>query len=152
VAGQNSLESEATNREGKPMQIQPYLFFDGRCEEAIEFYKKAVGATVQMVMRFKDAPDQSMISPGSADKVMHASIRIGDATLLVSDGRNTGHPEFKGFGLTIYASSEAEADKLFAALGEGGRVTMPMDKTFFAKRFGMLSDKFGVAWMVIVQK
>jgi PhnB protein len=133
------------------MQIQPYIFFDGRCEEAIEFYKKAVGATVEMMMRFKQAPDQSMISPGSADKVMHAAIRIGEATLLASDGRNTGHPEFKGFSLTIYAKDESEAYKLFAALGEGGKVTMPMDKTFFAKRFGMLADKFGVGWMVIVQ-
>jgi PhnB protein len=133
------------------MKIQPYLFFDGRCEEAIEFYKKAVGATVEMMMRFKQAPDQSMISPGSAEKVMHAAIHIGEAVVLASDGRNTGHPEFKGFALTIYAKDESEADKLFAALGEGGKVTMPMDKTFFAKRFGMLADKFGVGWMVIVQ-
>ena len=134
------------------MQIQPYLFFDGRCEEAIEFYKKAVGAKVEMLMRFKEAPDQSMISPGSTDKVMHSCIRIGDSAVLASDGRNTGRPDFKGFALTIYAKTEAEADTLFAALGDGGQVTMPMGKTFFAKRFGMLADKFGVGWMVIVQQ
>lgn len=132
------------------MQIQPYLFFDGRAEEAIEFYKKTLGAKVEMLMRFKEAPDQSMISPGSGDKVMHASIKIGETTVLVSDGRNTGKPNFQGFSLTVYAKDEAEADRLFGALGDGGKATMPMDKTFFAKRFGMLADKFGVGWMIIV--
>lgn len=132
------------------MLIQPYLFFEGRAEEAIEFYKKALGAKVEMTMRFKDAPDQSMISPGSGEKVMHAAVKIGDATLLISDGRNTGKPNFQGFSLTIYAKDEAEADKLFGALGAGGEVRMPMEKTFFAKRFGMVADKFGVGWMIIV--
>jgi len=132
------------------MQIQPYLFFDGRCDEALEFYKKTLGAKVEMIMRFKDAPDQSMISPGSADKVMHASVKIGDSTMLASDGRNTGKPSFQGFSLTLYPKDEAEADKLFGALSAGGEVRMPMDKTFFAKRFGMLADKFGVGWMIIV--
>jgi len=132
------------------MLIQPYLFFEGRAEEAIEFYKKTLGATVEMSMRFKDAPDQSMISPGSGDKVMHAAIKIGDATMLMSDGRNSGKPNFQGFSLTIYPKDEAEADKLFGALSAGGEVRMPMDKTFFAKRFGMLADKFGVGWMIIV--
>jgi PhnB protein len=132
------------------MLIQPYLFFEGRAEEAIEFYKKTLGAKVEMSMRFKDAPDQSMISPGSGDKVMHAAIKIGDATMLMSDGRNTGKPNFQGFSLTIYPKDEAEADKLFGALSAGGEVRMPMDKTFFAKRFGMLADKFGVGWMIIV--
>ena len=132
------------------MLIQPYLFFEGRAEEAIEFYKKTLGAKVEMSMRFKDAPDQSMISPGSGDKVMHAAIKIGDATMLMSDGRNTGKPNFQGFSLTIYPKDEAEADKLFGALSADGEVRMPMDKTFFAKRFGMLADKFGVGWMIIV--
>ncbi|MGH6725290.1 MAG: VOC family protein [Pseudolabrys sp.] len=132
------------------MQIQPYLFFEGRAEEAIEFYKKTLGAKVEMIMRFSEAPDQSMISPGSGNKVMHAAIHIGETTVLASDGRNTGKPEFQGFSLTIYAKDEAEADRLFAMLGEGGQVRMPMDKTFFAKRFGMVADKFGVGWMIIV--
>ena len=132
------------------MQIQPYLFFDGCCDEAIEFYQKALGAKVEMLMRFKEAPDQSMISPGSADKVMHSSIKIGDSTMLASDGRNSGKPNFQGFSLTIYAKTEAEADKLFGALGEGGEVRMPMAKTFFSPRFGMLADKFGVGWMILV--
>ena len=120
------------------MQIQPYLFFEGRADEAIEFYKKTLGAKVEMVMRFKEAPDQSMISPGSAEKVMHARIKIGDTTVLASDGRNTGKPNFQGFSLTLYAKDEAEADKLFGALGAGGEVRMPLDKTFFATRFGMV--------------
>jgi PhnB protein len=132
------------------MQVQPYLFFDGRCEEAIEFYKKTLGAKTEMLMRFKDAPDQSMISPGSADKVMHAAIKIGESTVMASDGRNTGKPNFQGFSLTAYAKDEAEADRLFGALGAGGEVRMPMDKTFFAKRFGIVADKFGVGWMIIV--
>ncbi|MBI3702998.1 MAG: VOC family protein [Rhizobiales bacterium] len=133
------------------MQIQPYLFFEGRADEAIAFYRKAVGATVEMAMRFKDAPDQSMISPGSAEKVMHAAIKIGDAAVLLSDGRNSGKPNFQGFSLTIYAKDAPEADRLFNALAEGGEVRMPLDKTFFSPRFGMLADKFGVGWMIIVQ-
>jgi PhnB protein len=132
------------------MLIQPYLFFEGRADEAIEFYKNTLGAKLEMAMRFKDAPDQSMISPGSADKVMHAAIKIGDAVVLMSDGRNSGKPNFQGFSLTLYPKDEAEADKLFGALSTGGEVRMPMDKTFFAKRFGMLADKFGVGWMIIV--
>ena len=132
------------------MQIQPYLFFEGRADEAIEFYKKTLGAKVEMVMRFKEAPDQSMISPGSAEKVMHGAIKIGDSTVLMSDGRNIGKSNFQGFSLTLYPKDEAEADKVFGALSAGGEVRMPMDKTFFAKRFGMVADKFGVGWMIIV--
>ncbi len=132
------------------MDVQPYLFFDGRCDEALEFYKTAIGAKVGMLMRFKDAPDRSTIAPGSENKVMHAQVEIGDTKLLASDGRCLGQPNFQGFALTISAKSEAEADKIFAALGDGGKVTMPMGKTFFSPRFGMLADKFGVGWMVLV--
>jgi PhnB protein len=132
------------------MNVQPYLFFDGRCEEALEFYKKAIGAKVGMLMRFKDAPDKSMITPGVEEKVMHAQVQIGDTNVLASDGRCQGKMNFQGFALTINAKDEAEADKTFAALAEGGQVTMPLAKTFFSKRFGMLADKFGVGWMVLV--
>ncbi len=132
------------------MQVQPYLFFDGRADEALEFYKKAVGATPKMLMRFKEAPDQSMISPASAEKIMHAAVEIGDTTVLMSDGHCTGKTNFQGFALAFSARNEAEADKAFGALGEGGQVTMPLAKTFFSPRFGMLTDKFGVGWMVIV--
>jgi PhnB protein len=134
------------------MQVQPYLFFDGRCEEAIEFYRKTVGAKVEMLMRFKDAPDKpqpGMVPPGSENKVMHSSIKIGDTQVMASDGRCQGKPSFQGFSLSISARNDEEAEKLFNALGDGGQVTMPMAKTFFASKFGMLADRFGVNWMVI---
>ena len=133
------------------MNLQPYLFFDGKCEEALDFYKQTLGAEPKMLMRFKNAPDQSMITAGAEEKVMHAQVQIGDTTVLMSDGRCLGKPNFQGFALTINAKSEAEADKLFGALSEGGQVTMPLAKTFFSPRFGMLTDKFGVGWMVLVQ-
>lgn len=132
------------------MQIQPYLFFDGKCDEALAFYKKAIGAEVKMLMRWKDSPDKSMCTPDNADKVMHSCFQIGDTSIMASDGRNSGKPNFQGFALSIDAKSEADADKIFSALVEGGQVTMPMSKTFFSPRFGMLADKFGVNWMVLV--
>jgi PhnB protein len=135
------------------MQVQPYLFFDGRCEEAIEFYRGAVGAEVTMLMRFKDSPappTEGCMPPGAENKVMHASLRIGDATVLASDGRCTGQPNFQGFALSLTARDEAEAERMFAVLGNGGQVQMPMTKTFFSPRFGMLADRFGVSWMVYV--
>jgi len=132
------------------MAIQPYLFFDGRTDEAIAFYQRALGAKVEMLMRFKDGPDPSMIPPGGADKVMHSCLRIGDATVLMSDGRCLGKASFQGFGLSLTVPNEAEADRLFAALGDGGQVQMPLAKTFFSPRFGMLADRFGVAWMIYV--
>jgi PhnB protein len=132
------------------MQVQPYLSFEGRCDEAIEFYKKAIGAKVDMLMRFKEAPDQSMISPGSADKVMHAALRAGDTQLLMSDGRCTGGANFHGIALALSVPTDADAERVFAALADGGKVNMPLTKTFFSSRFGMLADKFGVGWMVLV--
>jgi len=135
------------------MQVQPYLFFDGRCEEAIEFYKKTLGAKVDMMLRFKDSPEPhspGMIPPGSDNKIMHAALRIGETTVMASDGRCTGQPNFKGFSLSLNARNEAEADKMFAALGDGGQVQMPLGKTFFSPRFGIVADRFGVGWMIIV--
>jgi PhnB protein len=134
-------------------QVQPYLFFDGKCEEALEFYKSALGAKVEMMMRFKDSPEPvpaGMCPPGSENKVMHAAFHIGNTLVMASDGMAGGKPEFKGFSLSVNAANEAEADKVFAALGKGGKVTMPLAKTFYSPRFGMLTDKFGVGWMVIV--
>ncbi len=130
------------------MQIQPYIFFDGRCDEAIEFYKKALGAKVTMLMRFKDSP--SPADHGSAEKVMHASIQIGETTILASDGRCTGRPEFQGFALSLTVADAAEATRMFNAVGEGGKVQMPLAETFFSPRFGMVGDKFGVSWMIYV--
>ena len=119
-------------------------------DEALEFYKKAIGAKVGMLLRFKEAPDKSMISPGSEEKVMHSAVQVGDSTVLMSDGRCTGKPNFNGITLTISAKTEAEADTLFNGLAEGGQVTMPLAKTFFSPKFGMIADKFGVGWMVLV--
>jgi PhnB protein len=135
------------------MQIQPYLFFDGRCDEAIEFYKAVLGAEVTMLMRYKDNPEpqaQSRAPPGSENKVMHANLRIGDATVLASDGMCLGKPSFQGISLTLIVNNDDEAERVFAALGDGGQVQMPMIKTFFSSRFGMVADRFGVSWMVIV--
>jgi PhnB protein len=136
------------------MPIQPYLFFNGRCEEAIDFYKKALGAEVTMLMRFKDSPEPpppGAVPPGHETKVMHASFRIGDSEIMASDGCSDGTaPAFQGFSLSLPARDEAEADRFFAALSEGGKVEMPLGKTFFSPRFGMVADRFGVNWMVIV--
>lgn len=136
------------------MQVTPYLFFDGRCEEAIEFYKRALGAEVGMMMRNKESPDPhppGMLPPGSENKIMHASLRIGDTMVMASDGHAKGNPKFEGFSLSLNAKNEAEAERLFAALSEGGQVRLPLSKTFFSPRFGMLADKFGMGWMIIVE-
>jgi PhnB protein len=132
------------------MHVQPYLDFNGRCDEALEFYKKALGAKVGMVMRWKDSPDKTMSTPQNADKVMHSQFQIGDTTVMASDGRAGGKPNFHGIMLSISANSEADADKLFAGLADGGQVQMPMGKRFFSPWFGMVADKFGVGWMINV--
>lgn len=135
------------------MQVQPYLFFDGRCEEALSFYRQAVGAEIQMMMRYKDSPEPpppDKVPHGSADKIMHAAVRIGETTVLASDGFCLGKPRFEGFSLSLTVKTEADADRVFNALAQGGEVRMPLAKTFFSPRFGMLADKFGVGWMVYV--
>jgi PhnB protein len=149
------LQAIATDQQKEnDMNVQPYLSFEGRCEEAIDFYKSTVGAKVEMMMRFKEAPadQQAMISPDAKDKVMHAALKIGEATVMASDGYCTGKSSFAGVSLALTADSPAEADKLFNALSKDGQVTMPMTETFFANRFGTCSDKFGVTWMVINPK
>jgi PhnB protein len=135
------------------MQTQIYLFFDGRAEEALDFYKKTLGIEVEMLMRFKDAPEQPKegnCAPGSENKIMHSCFKLGDQRVMASDGRCEGKPSFQGFAISLSVDSEAEADKVFAALGQGGQVQMPMMKTFFSPKFGMVADRFGVGWMVIV--
>jgi PhnB protein len=133
------------------MLVQPYLFFDGRCEEAIEFYRSKLGAEVTMLMRFKESPEpcQSGATP-PGDKIMHSSFRIGDSTIMASDGYCKGQPTFQGFSLSITVPNEAEADRLFAALADSGQVLAPLTKTFFSPRFGMVADRFGVSWMIVV--
>jgi PhnB protein len=130
------------------MQVEPYLFFEGRCEEALEFYRTALGAEVTMLMRFKEGPDPGMCAPDAGDKVMHANLRIGSTTLMASDGRCEGHPGFQGFSLSLAVTDQAEAERLFAALSDGGQVQMPLAKTFWSPCFGMVADRFGVSWMV----
>lgn len=135
------------------MRVEPYLFFDGRCEEAIEFYRKVLGAEVTMLMRYKESPEPTppgMIPPGSENKVMHSNLRIGETMVMASDGNCQGKPSFQGFSLSVTAPNEAEAKRMFAALADGGQVQMPLTKTFFSPRFGMVADRFGVSWMIIV--
>jgi PhnB protein len=136
------------------MQAQPYLFFEGRCEEAVEFYKHVLGAEVMMLMRYKDSPEPpppGKVPPGSGNKVMHASLRIGESIIMASDGLCQGKPAFHGFSLSLSVRTEAEARRLFGALEDGGQVQMPLAKTFYSPLFGMVNDRFGVGWMVIVE-
>ena len=130
--------------------VQPYLFFGGRCDEALKFYQGALGAEVLMLSRFKDSPDPYTVERGMEEKVMHASFKIGDSTLMASDGRCEGEAMFDGFSLSISLADENAADSVFAALSEGGEITMPLEKTFWSPKFGMLTDKFGVGWMVSI--
>jgi PhnB protein len=130
--------------------VQPYLFFEGRCEEALNFYRTALGAEVTMLVRFKESPDPTMCKAGTEDKVMHATFRIGETTLMASDGRCDEPMTFQGFSLSITVKTEAEADRFFNALANGGQVIMPLAKTFYSPRFGMTTDRFGVMWMIMV--
>jgi PhnB protein len=130
--------------------VQAYLFFNGRCEEALEFYRSALGAQVEMFSRFKDAPEPGMAQPGMENKVMHASFRVGETLVMASDGRGGGQLRLEGFSLAITVPDEEKADKIFDALADGGKITMPLEKTFWAPKFGMVEDRFGVGWMVSV--
>jgi PhnB protein len=135
------------------MLIEPYLFFEGRCDEAVEFYRKNLGAEVGPLMRYQESPEPHQpgaLPPGSDNKVMHAVIKIGDTKVMASDGRCSGKPAFQGFALTITAPDVAQADRMFGALADGGQVQMPLSKTFFSPRFGMVTDRFGVLWMINV--
>ncbi|WP_250474039.1 VOC family protein [Caballeronia sp. GAFFF1] len=142
------------------MTVQPYLFFEGRCEEAVSFYREHLGAQVLMTMRYRDNPDAGKqggseaasgcsMPPGSEDKIMHTAFTIGDSTVMASDGMCSGKPNFQGVSLSLTADDEQQAEKYFNALAKGGQVQMPMTQTFFAKRFGMVQDMFGVSWMVL---
>ena len=148
-----ATQSKSATPQTAATQIQPYLFFNGSCEEAIRFYEKALGAKVSMLMRVKDSPDPpppGMYPPGSENKVMHAEIDVGGAKVMASDGCDLSGPSFKGFSLSLSARDEAEARRWFDALAAGGQVGMPLGKTFFSPCFGMVTDRFGVGWMVIV--
>jgi PhnB protein len=135
---------------GVNMLVQPYLFFDGCCEEALNFYQKTLGAEVQFMMRFNESPDPTMCPPGSENKVMHSNIKVGETVFMASDGVCQGPPKFQGFSLSVSVPDAAQAEQVFAALGQGGQVQMPLTQTFFSPKFGMVADRFGVSWMVIV--
>ncbi len=133
--------------------IQPYLSFNGCCEEAVEFYRTALGAETLMLMRYKDSPEPpapNMLPPDFENKIMHVSLRIGGSVVMASDSPCQSKEGFHGFSLSLSVPDEAEAEKVFAALAEGGQIHMPLEKTFWSPRFGMLADKFGVRWMVDV--
>lgn len=133
------------------MKIEPYLFFDGRCEEAIGFYSRALGAKVEFMMRYAESPEPpppGMLPPGSEQKIMHASLHIGGALVMMSDGMCGGDTAFKGFSLSLDCPDADQVREAFAALSVGGQVTMPLGKTFWAPLFGMVTDRFGVGWMV----
>jgi PhnB protein len=135
--------------------VQSYLFFNGQCEEAVEFYRKALGAEVEMMLRFKESPEPpppGMVPPGFENKIMHCSFRVGGTTLMASDGCGADKPKFEGFSLSLSVPNEAEADRAFAALAEGGQVRMPLGKTFWSPRFGMVADRFGIGWMISVSQ
>lgn len=133
------------------MHVQPYLFFNGRTEEAIEFYKRALGAKVTMMLRFNESPEPhppGTMPEGWSDKIMHAGFYVGETQVMASDGCSEGQSSFQGFSLSIAAANEAEADRCFNALADGGKVQMPLSKTFWSPRFGMVTDRFGINWMV----
>jgi PhnB protein len=134
--------------------IQPYLFFNGSCEQAVEFYRKALGAEVEMMMRYKESPEPpqpGMVPPGFENKIMHSSFRVGQTTVMASDGCSAEKASFQGFFLSLSVPSETEADRAFAALADGGQVRMPLTKTFWSPCFGMVADRFGIGWMISVE-
>ena len=132
------------------MPVSPYLYFDGHCEEALEFYKKVFGAEITMLMRFKQSPDPTHVTPGTEEKVMHATFRIGETEIMASDGRCGNKASFQGFSLSVPQATIADSERVFAALAEEGQVQMPLTKTFYSPSFGMVADKFGMPWMIIV--
>jgi PhnB protein len=135
------------------MHVNAYLMFDGRCEEALNFYKEKIGAEIGMKMTFGESPDQTMVAPGTEGKIMHAEFKVGETTIFASDGMCTGNANFSGVSLTISVKDKSESERIFNALqSDGGQVHMPLTETFFSPSFGMVADKFGLTWMVIVDK
>src|SRR5262249_41045801 len=152
----DAAKTATAPKTGIATQVQPYLFFNGRCEEALAFYKKALGAEVQMLMRWKESPEPpspeacGASGPIDGNRIMHACLKIGESQVMASDGLPQEKSGFQGFSLSLTARNEAECDRFFNALADGGHVQMPLAKTFFAQRFGAVADRFGVSWMVIV--
>ncbi len=147
---QDEAQRDAVSGQGA--ELRSYLFFSGRCEEALEFYKSRLGARVNCMMRFNESPEpmpEGVLEPGFESKVMHAEFKIGDVCIFASDGCNSTE-SFQGFRLTLTTKTEEETNRLFAALADGGTVDMPLAKTFWSPRYGQVTDKFGMGWMVMV--
>jgi PhnB protein len=141
------------NTATQTLTIEPYLFFNGSCEQAVEFYRKALGAEVEMMMRYKESPEPlppGKLPPGFEEKIMHSSFRVGGTLVMASDGCENGKPKFEGFSLSLSVPNKAEAERAFAALAKGGQVQMPLTKTFWSPCFGMVQDRFGIGWMITV--
>jgi uncharacterized glyoxalase superfamily protein PhnB len=163
-AQEESLRAQAAEQlaarpgNGAAMPVQPYLDFDGRCEEALDYYRTALGAEVKTLLRFADGPPPSpegcsaMLPPDSAKKVMHSEFRIGNTTLMASDCFCKGKPSFQGISIALSPSSDAEAKRLFDALADGGKVCQPLTETFFASSFGVVADRFGLSWMIAARR
>jgi len=133
--------------------LQPYLFFEGRAEEAIAFYRQSLGAEVEMILRYGESPEPpspDKVPPAMLSKIQHASLRIGGSTVSLSDGRCSGTPDFRGFAVTLVMQEGADVERTFTALSDGGHVVQPLIETFFTPRFGMVVDRFGVMWMLYV--
>jgi len=129
------------------MRVTPYLFFDGRCEEALTLYADLLGGKVEAMMRYDGSPAAEHVPAEMRDKVMHGCLSIGDQMLMASDAP-TEHQQPQGMSVSLHIDEPADAERVFAGLSEGGTVTMPMEETFWAKRFGMVTDRFGTPWMV----
>jgi PhnB protein len=159
VSTHRSDQLKPGDQKGKIMQAQPYLFFNGRCEEAAKFYCQALGAELTGMMRFSEmpesgagdvTPDSGHVVPDSGHKIMHMSLQVGDTTIMASDGMGDDGPKFEGFSLALTTSGEAEAKRVFDQLADGGQIKMPLAPTFWSPCFGIVADKFGVSWMVMV--
>lgn len=134
------------------MNVTPYLFFPGNCEAAFKFYEKALGAKIEMMMPHAGSPAEGHVPPDWANKVMHARLKLGDRFLMASDAPPGRHRQMQGFSVTLDVDTPAEAERVFKALSENGTVTMPIEKTFWAERFGMVTDQFGTPWMINCEK
>jgi PhnB protein len=130
------------------MQLNPYLTFNGQCEAAFKFYEKVLGGKIEAMMPHEGSPMEQHVPPEWRRKIMHALLRVGESVLMGSDAPPDRHEQMKGFSVTLGINDPQEAERLFHALSENGAVQMPIQKTFWAARFGMLVDQFGTPWMI----
>ncbi|MEP6997652.1 MAG: VOC family protein [Betaproteobacteria bacterium] len=130
------------------MQLNPYLVFNGQCETAFKFYAECLGGKIEMMTPHRGTPVEQHVSAEWQDKILHARLKVGDDVLMGSDAPPGRYEAPKGFSVSIQIKDAADAERIFGALAEKGTVRMPLEKTFWATRFGMLVDRFGIPWMV----